>query len=284
MLTLSLNGRVYSVTNEGRPIAEIHLDYCGQVVVAVHGTVEEAIEDTVSRVGVPGLRYEVRVKGWRTDEVEVRFFVGKPNRFAAWKSESVSSKGSWDLSVVPSYHPVMKGKKGTVLVNGDTDALIRGNAVTSIHAPEAARANRHTPTYGGSWTHVKHPFYAVGRSMRVSVHVNRMRSREGVEELMEILRAALGQNNLYLEVSGGFRAPLKCGHNRLLEIGRHSPWPKADYTRYGNVARGSEEHCVWAYRVLEAEGVLAKSHIPSWFLKEGWLGIYQCAEVRHGLF
>ena len=78
---------------------------------------------------------------------------------------------------------------------------------------------------------------------------------------------------------------MKCGHNRLIQLGRQrSPWLQAEYGRSGHIARGSEEHCVWAYRVLQQEGKLERSYVPSWFISEGWLEIYKDAEVRHGLY
>ncbi len=255
------------------------------VIVAIHKTADEAIQAAVLQVGVPSLRYSLIPQRMIFDnEIALWFTVAKPERFTFWKCESIPTGEGWDLHVVPSYHPVMNGWKAVGMVNGATDAYIRGNAVRSIYCPKAAQSDRHGKNFGTSWDHVKHPFYAIGRSMSIRLITTKVRSREGVEELTELLRAALGQSKQYVEISGGFRAPMKCAHNRLLELNRRSPYPRADYSRTGNVARGSEEHCVWAYRTLKAEGTLEKSHVPAWFINEGWLEIYKGAKVRPTLF
>jgi hypothetical protein len=255
------------------------------VIVAVYQTAQEAIEDAVSRVGVPSLRYSLISQSMLFDnEVVLRLTVAKPSRFSFWRSEEVPTGRGWDLHVVPSYHPVMDGWKAVGMVNGATDAYISGRAVRSIYCPKAAQSDRHGRNFGSSWNHVKHPFYAFGRSMSIKLITTKMRSREGVEELIKLLRAALGQDKRYVEISGGFSAPMKCAHNRLLELNRPSPWPEAHRPRASHVARGSEEHCVWAYLTLKAEGTLDKSHVPDWFLKEGWLEIYEGAEVRPRIY
>ena len=178
----------------------------------------------------------------------------------------------------------MSGRESVGLVNGGTDSYISGNAVRSIYCPEDAQALDSSNNFGTSWNHVKHPYYAKGQSFRVSLITTKVRSAEGMRELTKLLRAILGLGNEYLGISGGFHAPLKSDHNRLLEIGRRSPWPQAEYERGGNIARGSEQHCVWAHRVLKEEGQLEKAYVPLWFVDEGWLQIYEGAEVRHGLY
>ena len=245
------------------------------VIVAIHKTADEAIKAAVFQIGVPSLRYSlIPQRMIFNNEVALHFTVAKPERFIFWKSEDVPTGQVWDLHVVPSYHPVMNGWKAVGMVNGATDAYIRGNAVCSIYCPKAAQSDRHGRKFGTSWNHVKHPFFAVGRAMSIRLITTKVRSREGVEELTELLRAALGQSKQYVEINGGFRAPMKCAHNRLLELDRLR----------GQDLRGSEEHCVWAYRTLKAEGALDKAHVPSWFIKEGWLEIYEGAEVRPTLF
>ncbi|MDB5265130.1 MAG: hypothetical protein JWN64_701 [Parcubacteria group bacterium] len=255
------------------------------VIVAVHKTADEALQAAVFQVGHPSLRYSLIPQRTIFDnEVGLQFTVAKPDRFIFWHSEWVPTHND-HLHIVPSYHPVMNGWESVGMVNGDTDAYIRGNAVRSIYCPKAAQSDRHSNNnFGSSWKNVKHPFYATGRSMSVRLITTKLRSREGVEELVELLRAALGQGKRYVEISGGFRAPMKCAHNRLLELGQRSPWPQADHSGHGHVARGSEEYCVWGYRTLEAEGTLEKAHVPPWFLQEGWLKIYEGAEVRPTLF
>jgi hypothetical protein len=265
-------------------VRELHLLQV-HVVIAVHKTVEEAVDAALFRVGVVGLRYSViRQQSIFDKEIALQFSVNKPDRFIFWKRESIPIGQGWDLHVVPHYHPVMSGWKAIGMVNGTTDAYIGGNAVRSICCPKAAQSDRHGRNFGSSWGRMKHPFYATGRSMGIGLTKTKVRSKEGVEELTELLRASLGLKKQYVEISGGFRAPLKCAHNRLLEINRRSPYLKAKYSRDGHVARGSEEHCVWAYRTLTDEGVIEKSHVPAWLLSEGWLEIYEGAEVSRMMY
>ncbi len=255
------------------------------VVAAIHKTAQAAIESTVLQVGVSDLNYQVmpqnRIFG---NEMALQFTVAEPNRFTFWRSESVPSRSYENLHIVPSYHPVMNGWKSVGMVNGDTDAYIGRKAVRSIHCPEAARSNPQKSVFGATWSHVKHPFYAVGQSVGIMLIATKIRSKEGAEELTSLLRAVLGLDKQYVQISGGFRAPMDCAHNRLIKLDRSSPYPRADHRTMGHLARGSEEHCVWAYRTLEQEGVLEKSYIPSWFISEGWLEIYKDAEVRPGAF
>jgi len=68
--------------------------------------------------------------------------------------------GESDIHVVPSYHPVMSDWTPVGMVNGDTDAYIRGNSIRSIYCPKAARSMRHKKDFGTTWTHVKHPYIA----------------------------------------------------------------------------------------------------------------------------
>jgi hypothetical protein len=258
------------------------------VIVAVHKMPTEAIKAAIFQVGIKGLRWrqlpDTRRFAFDYELPPIEFTVGVPNRFTFWKSEWRPSVDN--LHIVPNYHPVMNDCEAVGMVNGDTAAYIGGGAIKCIFCPEAAQANTGKKSFGmDSWNHVKHPFRATGNRFQVTISSTRIRSAEGVEKLVQLLRAALGLDKKYVEINGGFRAPMKCAHNRLLELGRKSPYPQADYNRLGgHVARGSEEHCVWAYRTLKDEGVLDKAHVPAWFINEDWLGIYKGAEVRHGLF
>ena len=254
------------------------------VLKVVHKRLSEAIDAAIARVGVEGLRHKV-VQNQRSifqNETGLSFSVTKPNRFTFWKSESKPSRGFFDLHIIPSYHPVMSNWKEVGMINGCTDAFIRGDVVRYMCCPKASRATRHERHFGSTWTHVRHPYHAFGRSVQMQVHTNRARTAEGVDELVEVLSGLLSLGKRYVSVSGGFRSPMKCAHNRLLEIGTSSPYP--DASSRGATARGSEEHCVWAYRTLKAEGVLAEAHVPEWFIPEGWLEIYEGAEVSHGLY
>lgn len=237
-------------------------------------------------VGFNYLHAQFGLKPGVLDEwVDVKFKAKAPYRFTFWKSESRPNRDYEQLHLVPSYHPVMKGWREHRLVNGDTDALIRGSAVHSIYCPRASKEDTGRKTFSSHWAHVNHPYRASGQWVRFTVDTVKLCSREGVEELAGILRASLMLGQEYIAISGGFRAPMQCAHNRLLETKRRSPWPHAgSRSEGGHVARGSEEHCVWAYRTLLHEGVLKNSYVPEWFEQEGWLGIYAGAEVRPGLF
>lgn len=265
-------------------LKSIHID----VISAIHPTAVEAIKAAVVSVDVKSLSFQIipRPMSLFVNELDVRFEVKKPNQFKFWKNESKPSKvcNDWDLHIVPSYHPVMNDWQDVGMVNGDTDAYIRGSAIRSIYCPETARSKTGKELLESTFTHVNHPYKAVGRFVTIRVISTYLRSMEGIGQLTEFLRGALNLNKKYISISGGFRAPLKCGHNRLLELNRTSPWSKADYSSRGYVARGSEQHCVWAYRVLAEEGVLDKSHVPSWFTKEGWLEIYKGAKMQPGLY
>lgn len=254
------------------------------ITVAVHRQVAEAIHAIVCQVGIEDLGYEVvPQKMVFHDEKMVRFSVKEPGSFTFWTSEMKPSGGSFDLHIIPSYHPIMSGQESVGLVNGDTDAYISGHAVKSIYCPEDAQAIR--DSFGATWEHVNHPFRATGRTVKMCLVTTKIRSAEGVNELTQLLRAALGLDKKYVAISGGFQAPLICPENRLSELGRRSPWPEADYERSsGNKVRGSEGHCVWAYQILKEEGKLDGSFVPPWFIKEGWLQIYEGAEVRPGLY
>jgi hypothetical protein len=259
------------------------------VIVAVHKSPTDAIKAAVFQVGVKKLRWrqlpDTRRFAFDYELPPIEFTVGVPNLFTFWKSEWRPSSAN-NLHIVPDYHPAMQDHEAVGMVNGATAAYIGGGAIKSINCPNAAQANTGKKSFGmDSWNHVKHPFCATGNRFQVTISSTKIRSAEGVEGLVQLLRAALSLDKKYVEISGGFNAPLKCAHNRLVEIGRKSPYPQADYNRRGgNVARGSEEHCVWAYRTLEDEGVLEKAYVPAWFMQEDWLGIYEGAEVRHGIY
>lgn len=253
------------------------------VIIAIHKTAEEAIKDVIKQVGIPDLCYSLTEQdAIFANEIHLQCAIPKPRRFIFWKSEDPPKKANQDhgLHIIPPYHPVMRGWKSVGMVNGDTDRYIRGNAVQGIYCPDDARSY---PSIASSWAHINHPFFAVGNCLSLKLVTTRLRSQEGVTELTELLRAVLEQDHRYVEINGGFCPPMKCAHNRLLELKQRSPWPLANYTKSGHLARGSEAHCVWAYRTLEAEGALDQAYIPPWFYKEGWLKIYEGVEVHHKL-
>jgi hypothetical protein len=255
------------------------------ISTALYPSVEAAIDVAIQKASVPGLSYKaVNTTRGLSDSLRLELKVRKPNRFIFWKSESRPSRDYEGFHIVPAYHPVMNGWKEIGLVNGDTDYYIRGNAVGHFYCPKEAQVDG-VESRGTSWSHVKHPFRAEGQDMQLEVDMTKMRSAEGVAELAQVIRASLGLDNTYVAISGGFRAPLESAHNRLVRTKRRSPYPQASSDpQRGHLARGSEDHCVWAYRTLEAEGALDKAFVPAWFKREGWLGIYEGAEVRPGIY
>jgi hypothetical protein len=98
---------------------------------------------------------------------------------------------------------------------------------------------------------------------------------EGTDELLKILQAALELSDGYVGVSGGFNPPLVSPHNLCVYLKVRSPYPGAYRQGSPHLARGSEGHCVWAYRVLKSEDQLIGAYIPDWFFKEGWLQLYE---------
>ncbi len=251
------------------------------VTVAMHTDSEMAIADALTRVSVAGLSYRMvpSRSGYIDQHVQVEFLVKPPNQFTFWRSVSAPPYVD-DLNIVPAYHPALQGWESAGLVNGDTDAYITGEVVRSVHCPADARVDTGRPSFFGSWNHVAHPMKAAGSSVVVSVNASKVRSAEGVEELAEFLKASLNLEKKYVAISGGFRPPLEYPHNRIVHLGGRSPYKGGG----GSLARGSEAHCVWMYRTLEQEGLLAGASIPPWFHREGWLEIYRGAEVSHGIF
>jgi hypothetical protein len=214
----------------------------------------------------------------------VDFTVEEPEAFIFWRNALVPDHRAWDLYVIPAYHPVMNGRVCFGSVNGDTDEYINRKVITHIYCPNDAKALQ-TKIAISSWGHVNHPFRASGKTFSASLNKRVLLSNAGELELSKVLRAALNLDNSYIQVIGGFHAPLRCAHNRLLDTGRRSPWPNAVYNGMNSfIVRGSEQHCVWTHMVLTEEGEIEKAYIPSWFMEEGWLEIYQGAEVSHELY
>ena len=246
-------------------------------IKAAHDLLKEEVDVTID---------PLPQRGWLNDRIRVKLATRQSDQnFTFWNSESKPGQG-FDLYVVPNYHPVMHDKREVGLINGATDCLIRGKSVRYIYAPEEARTVEEN--FDGSWSRVNHPFYATGTIVELGLIENYMRTEDGVKKFVEVVRGMLGLDDTYVAVSDGFNPPLKCAHNRLHELGQldNSPWPQAPrpYQSGKHVARGSEAHCVWAHRVLTEEGVIDNSYVPQWFYSEGWLGLYETAEVRHGLY
>jgi hypothetical protein len=216
--------------------------------------------------------------------VTAEFTIAPPRQFTFWMDQYKPDE-DFGIHLVPPYHPVMKGMSSVALINGDTDYCIGGQAIKTVHCPESAKSIKGDRSmFGSTWTHVNHPFRAISNSFTLQVFPEKLRTAEGAQELFDFVCGALGLNNQYVSISGGFRAPLEYPHNRLLRLNRRSPYPQADYSGRGHTARGSESHCVWAYRTLKAEGVLHQTYIPPWFLSEQWFEIYEGSEECPGIF
>lgn len=255
------------------------------VLVAKYHFWQDGLREAVEAVGVPGLICTVSKAREIFGTISVTFEVrGKDKVFEFWKSESKPRRPSThELYIIPPYHPAMQGMHYEFLVNGATDAMVSGNAIRAVHCPTNQQSQKRD-IFGSTWSHVGHPCRVTAKSFEVDILPLHVRTQSGIEEVTRFLRSALRLNDMYVGISGGFQPPMKCPDNRLLEIGRQSPYPNASNERNGHLARGSEAHCVWTYRTLEEEGVLDKAYIPPWFKEEKWLDIYEGAEVRPGIY
>lgn len=243
--------------------------------------ITEALAAVLKRVAVKYLSVEVvpHEVGYR-DQVYLVFELHSKHEFTFWKSEWAPDPETENLYIVPDYHPCMLGKKPIHMINGDTNYRTHGYSVVSVESPVESRAEMEKPR-GCSWTHMKHPFHAKGTAIAVMVHSGLLRTKDGVRELSRFLLAALGKTDEFVEVCGGFQAPLYHAHNLLIEMGIPSP---SKEKHYGQWTRGCEEFNVWAYRTLLAEGKLEGAYVPEWFLEEGWLATYEGTEEKPGLF
>jgi hypothetical protein len=252
------------------------------VVRIAYEHLTEALAAVMKRVSQKYLSVEVLSSGFNyRDQTHLVFTLHSKHEFTFWKSEWIPNPEIDNIHIVPDYHPCMMGKKPIHMINGDTDYRTNGYSIVCVGSPIEARAEMEGRSGPCTWTHMKHPFYAKGSSITVTVRSGLLRTKDGVRELSRFLLATLGKTEEYVEVSGGFRAPLLCAHNLLLKKKIPSPVKKK---HFGQSVRGSEQSCVWAYRTLLAEGKLEGAYIPEWFIEEGWLGIYEGAEEKHGLY
>lgn len=205
------------------------------------------------------------------DKVGITITSDQPFKF--WKSvDSYSRDDESRLYITPPYHPTVNGKKHFCLINGSTDYYIGGqeSGITTVHAPFESRRETARSAFGSTWGAVKHPFYAEGETFSMEICPVLCLTQKGYRTLFNFLAAALNQGDGYIEISGGFDPPFDYPSNILARKKIKSP-----AERFGpHNCRGSEHHCVWEYRTLEAEGQLAGAKIPSWLAREGWLNIY----------
>lgn len=211
-------------------------------------------------------------------KVRIRLVVhGKENRFSFWKSADIEPTKDGELYVVPPYHPAIAQKKnGAWMVNGDTNALIRGDVVRSLLPPSGTTAGPNG-LFGHSeagWAQVAHPWKAEGTDFGLVLDPFLCRTAHAVDTVTDLIHCALGRDKKhYAEINGGFRSPLTHPANVLNAL--RAPIPAGC-----REVRGSENHCVWTRRVLAEEGQLAGARIPDWFEKEGWLALYAHYERR----
>ncbi len=214
-----------------------------------------------------------KVESSFSDRLKLTFCVTSPEHsFKIWKSaDGYGRIGDYRLHITPPYHPVLSGKTKFCLINGDTDCYIRGSeaGIRSIFAPKDAVVGERF--FGSSWSKLNHPFYAEGKTLTIELCPILCLSHEGYQTLFELLRAALNQGDSYVAVSGGFRSHYEYVGNLLARTGIKSPAGRHGTYNY----RGSEHDCVWEYRVLEAENQLTGALLPDWFLREGWLKLYE---------
>lgn len=182
--------------------------------------------------------------------------------FEFWYNLSTPDPNSSDLYIVPGYHPVMQGAERKYMINGSTAALTRTAVVESIYPPYEACVNEDYRRSMSAWNYINHPYKAKGKSVIMAISNIALLSTEGMQELVQILSDALRIDNRYICVNGGFSAPYKIPFNHV---------------QNRNSTRGSEDHCVWMYHILESEGELEGSYIPAWFMTEKWLEAYAAA-------
>lgn len=244
-----------------------------------YGSIDEVIQAIMKKLDLDGFRYTISSPYPLPGRARQITFTS-PRGFTFWTYElKPSSPNSWDMRIIPEYHPCMRhGDKRTVHLCVDATRTLRRTGVYRIDPPQEALAN---PS-DFSWAHMNNPFSARGKEFTILVDIDAIKTRGGYETLYDLLRGALEIDGAWIGVSGGFRAPLPHGYNRIMELGISSPY--RDPNDRGHLARGYEEQCVWAYRFLETEGTLKDAHIPEWFIKEGWLDIYEGVTPKYGLF
>lgn len=225
--------------------------------------------DIQQNIGVLlGIR-KVQSVRWDEDHITVTFEIQDNHNFKIWK-DADGAKSSWRLHFTAPYHPVMAGKKSLCLINGSTDAYIRGGeaGIYSVYSPEEAKVKEKGS--GTSWSYIKHPFYAEGKTLGVEISITLCLAKTGYQSLYNLLVAALNKGDKYVAVSGGFNSPYDHVGNVLSRKGIKSPAGRHGAYDY----RGSEDDCVWEHEVLKAEGKLTGALVPDWFHREGWTEIF----------
>jgi hypothetical protein len=245
-----------------------------EVIEAKFRTFKEALDyvKSVISVQVPGFDYDFVSWAFTPYLVQIKFKVDSPKQFVFWKTEDkpIDNDG---LHIIPAYHPVMNGKNHKHVINGTTGSNIRGKVVDSVYSPVDNEIDM--PVVRRNWLNQTHPCKAAGSSVNMIIDIIQILSAEGVNELLEVLQDALKLSDNYVGVIGGFAAPLVSPHNLCVYLKVKSPYVNANRGGSPHLARGSEDYCVWIYRVLEQENNLKGAYIPDWFFKEGWLEFYE---------
>ncbi|MBP9827296.1 hypothetical protein KBC99_02340 [Candidatus Saccharibacteria bacterium] len=230
------------------PIEDIK-EMCKQlyipIIVAVFINIEEAIAAILADPRLDGkIKYEAGELDFM-GETGLTVYTDVDSGFRFWHSVMIMDGGRFDLDVVPLYHPIQQVNRHAVgLVNGDTDAYIRGRSVRSIYAPEKARVDGSS---WATWSQINHPLYAVGPSFGLKIIPWELLSQEGADSLKDVLLGALEIDGKYVAISGGFRAP--AGTPTI---------------HHSDERLGSEERVYWAIQVLKEENELEGAHIPHW--------------------
>lgn len=198
----------------------------------------------------------------RTDRFRKVAVVNAPEGvfFNYWSGDGYAKPAPDDLHITPGYHPLLHGKTSARMVNGYTNAVVRGGFVQSIYCPDDVRSPLGKSGMD-SWSYVQHPYWLKSSQLIMAVDLGKMDNPQAQVEFQEILAAALGVGDTFLEINGGFNAPL--------------PYPSNVYPDKTTKARGSEHKCVWEYRTLMEEGELENAFVPQWFVREDWMSIYQ---------
>lgn len=239
-----------------------------------HKDINSAFAAVVSRFNNQIAIEQVEAMGIFPTGINIKINSLSDESFMFWNC--ITSTGPEnDLHITPNYHPGNKGYKHNYFINGHTNAVCGNNVIESSYCPaESVR-----PGERQSWDYVNHPYYAKCKSFEIRIDEDLLLTDCGEQDLVNLISSAYMRNNSYVAISGGFDAPFISAHNLICELDIESPYWKSDekHSR-DHYARGSEEHCVWAYRTLEKEGELENARIPKWFLEEGWLSLYKNVE------
>lgn len=255
-----------------KPHVEVMVAEFNNPVTAIATIVQDVERVTGRKIKVSGSPEHVGL--YRHDCVYLVFSLEVGGgQFRFWNSvgsaEEYKGRSPSSFYIIPGYHPEARAAHRVALINGDTDAVIQGDksALGSVESPPESRTT--DEHFGTTWSHMKHPYYAAGSSIVLQVDLPKVTTKAGSDGLRSFLLAALEHDNMFVGVSGGWRADLEYSPNiirRRMQNGLTIPYKEV---------RGSEGDCVWQYRTLEQEGKLADAHVPEWFMKEGWLELYK---------